>query len=267
MHGPRGYAAVQALIARGGWRVHIFDVVVLEDDVHPDIVPHRVSVVNYTELAAAFKLVFEQSDNRLDFVFANAGILERENWYATAAELDEPPPEPNWTALDVNLKGCMNTIRIARHYMARSPEKGSIVVTSSSAAIWPSEFTPVYTASKHGVVGFMRSIADWYYQCDGIRVNALCPGVVRTRILPEASWNGFPAESFTPMELVIGIVLKFVDGETIVDSNGKSTDKDHGVTVVPSGQNFYLNEVPEYCNDIHKSMVEAGKVKEQVSLI
>lgn len=141
---------------------------------------HLVDTTDYKGLATAFKSAFIEGGRRLDFVFANAGVLERANWYAASADSDEPPPEPDWTALDINLKGCMNTVRIARHYIAQSPEKGSIAVTSSSAAIWASQCTPIYSASKRqlaldlklamtdqrtdGIVGFIRSIADWVSQ-------------------------------------------------------------------------------------------------------
>lgn len=138
----------KALIARGGWSVHIVDV---KDDIGPlppNMFYHKADTTNYGQLTAAFKAAWAASGKRLDFLFANAGILERTNWFAKSESPDEPPEEPQWAALEVNLKGCMNTVRIGRHYMAQNPDGGAIVVTSSSAGIWPTYCSPIYTASK-----------------------------------------------------------------------------------------------------------------------
>ncbi|XP_042324733.1 15-hydroxyprostaglandin dehydrogenase [NAD(+)] isoform X3 [Sceloporus undulatus] len=61
---------------------------------------------------------------------------------------------------------------------------GAIVNIASLAGLMPAPHQPVYSASKHGVVGFTRSIAmassvGKY----GVRINAICPGFVNTPIL------------------------------------------------------------------------------------
>lgn len=61
---------------------------------------------------------------------------------------DEPPPPPDYVTVDVNLKGAINTVHLARHYLARSPEKGSVVITASCSSFWPAYRVPIYTASK-----------------------------------------------------------------------------------------------------------------------
>lgn len=140
----------QALDARGGWQIHIIDIKGKTDDLPPNCFHHNAHTIIYNDLVGAFKAAFEAGGQRLDFVFANAGIFERGNWYSEPDGPEMVPPEPDWSALETNLKGCMNTVRIGRHYMAQSPgpERGSIVVTSSIAGIWPSYFSPIYTASK-----------------------------------------------------------------------------------------------------------------------
>lgn len=151
----------QALTARGGWSVHIFDI---KDDIGslpPNTFYHKVDTANYGQLTAAFKAVFSAGGRRLDFVFANAGILERANWYAESESADDPPPEPDWLAVEINLKGCMNTVRIGWHYMAQNPDGGSIVVTSSSAGIWPSYCSPIYTTSKRTHFPLVRYILGY----------------------------------------------------------------------------------------------------------
>lgn len=107
----------------------------------------------------------------------------------------------------------------------------------------------------------MRSVAEWYYTTDGIRVNALCPSIVRTDILPGAVWERLRAEeAFTPLSVVTKVVLNFVDGELITDSSGKTARKNYGQTVVPSKDRFHLYDVPEYCDLLHRSVVEGTHV-------
>ncbi|KAK2604161.1 hypothetical protein N8I77_007112 [Diaporthe amygdali] len=257
-----GLAVVQALSARGGWQIHIVDIKENPGELPPTCFYHRADTTAYNDLADAFRAAFEAGGKRLDFLFANAGIFERGNWYSPSASAGEPPPEPDWSALETNLKGCMNTVRIGRYYMAQSPrpDKGSIVVTGSVAGIWPSYFSPMYTASKHGVVGFMRSVAESYYTFDNIRINALCPSIVRTEILPDEVWDRLPKDAFTPLEIITKVVLMFIDGETITDSRDKTASKVYGQTVVPSSNRFYLNEVPDYCDEIHRALTEGTHV-------
>lgn len=61
-----------------------------------------------------------------------------------------PPPRPDYTAIEVNLQGAVDTVHLARHYMLRSPEKdkGAIVITASCSSVWPTYWAPIYSASK-----------------------------------------------------------------------------------------------------------------------
>lgn len=113
----------------------------------------------------------------------------------------------------------------------------------------------------------MRAVADWYYTSDKIRINALCPSTVRTAITSEEGWAGFPPSCFTPFEVVTGVVLKFIDGEAIVDSAGVKADKNYGQSIIPSVEKIYHNFVPPFCDDTHRSMCEATHVENMVGHI
>ena len=107
------------------------------------------------------------------------------------------------------------------------------------------------------VLGFMRCIAPGCRQ-EGIRVNALCPGIVRTNIISEEAWDTyFRAEDFCPMELIVKVTLLLFDGEEVVDTNNKRIDasKMYGQTLETSGPNYYLREQPAWCDDIAKSVM------------
>ncbi|ROV97114.1 hypothetical protein VMCG_07528 [Cytospora schulzeri] len=262
--GGIGFAVAQALAARGGWQIHLIDIKEEDGNQAASSLPratfHRANLLNYDELAAAFKAAFTAGgNNRLDFVFANAGTIEMPTRRVNPDSIEAPPP-PDFTSLEVNLKGGINTVHLARHYLNLSPEKGSIVITSSSAGIWPAYWAPVYTASKFGLVGFMRTVAH-IYKPEGIRVNALCPGAVRTPLMPPAAWECMPEDVFTPIELIGEIVLKMAEGKEVVDSKGVrvSPEELYGQSIVANGKNFYVQSGPEYCDDVLARTMESTK--------
>ncbi|MGZ0187085.1 MAG: SDR family NAD(P)-dependent oxidoreductase [Alphaproteobacteria bacterium] len=59
---------------------------------------------------------------------------------------------------------------------------GSILFTASTSGLVGSQYSPVYSAAKHGIVGMTRAMAK-RYASDGIRVNAICPGPTDTPML------------------------------------------------------------------------------------
>ena len=59
---------------------------------------------------------------------------------------------------------------------------GALLYTASTSGLTGSQFSPVYSAAKHGVVGFVKAMAK-RYAAENIRVNALCPGPIDTPML------------------------------------------------------------------------------------
>ena len=94
------------------------------------------------------------------------------------------PSDTQWDeVIDVNLKGVWNTGRVAIPSMIEHGQGGAIVLTSSTGGLTgsPSNVAGMlgYTAAKHGVIGLMRSWAN-YLAPHNIRVNSVAPTTVRT---------------------------------------------------------------------------------------
>jgi NAD(P)-dependent dehydrogenase (short-subunit alcohol dehydrogenase family) len=114
-----------------------------------------------------------ESFGRLDAVVANAGItLAKPIDETTEAELDR--------LLAVNVKALVHIAQAAHAPLARA--HGAFVVMASNKGLVAQRGSPVYVATKGAAVQLARALAlDW--APEGIRVNALCPGLVDTDML------------------------------------------------------------------------------------
>jgi SDR family mycofactocin-dependent oxidoreductase len=163
--------------------------------------------------AAALQQAFDDGVNELgpvDIVLANAGI----------GPSGIASPEQQWDeVVAVNLTGVWNTGRVAIPSMVERGEGGAIVLTSSTGGLMgvgiPAPGILGYTAAKHGVVGLMRSWAN-YLAPHNIRVNSVAPTTVRTPMAADGNvaaiierapelasllTNAMPVEAVDPLDV------------------------------------------------------------------
>jgi len=137
------------------------------------VVSHAVDVRDATGLAAAVADGVAHL-GRLDIAVANAGVCSIQRW-------DEVTPELWDTVIGINLTGVWNTCLASIPHLLEAGG-GSLVLVSSAAGLKGQPFLTPYVASKHGIVGLMRSLSN-ELASHRIRVNSLHPTGVDTPML------------------------------------------------------------------------------------
>jgi NAD(P)-dependent dehydrogenase (short-subunit alcohol dehydrogenase family) len=115
---------------------------------------------------------------KLDVLFNIAGIF---TWNHTTDFADD-----DWDhVLAVDLASLFHISKRALPHLIRT--KGNIVNASSTAGLKGQAYCAAYCAAKHGVIGLTKALAI-EYAGQGVRVNAVCPGGVRTALSDKLAW-------------------------------------------------------------------------------
>jgi NAD(P)-dependent dehydrogenase (short-subunit alcohol dehydrogenase family) len=186
-----------------------------------------VDVTDRTSIDAAF----EQS-GAPDILVANAGM-------AVWAPLDETPADAWNRTIALNLSGVFHTVQAAAVRM-KPRKRGAIVITASTNS-YDGEATMVaYNTSKAGLLGILHTAANelgpWQ-----IRVNAVCPGLIRTRLTEAFFVNppiikeyfrdiplgrgGAPEEVGNAIAFLASDLASFITGAALVVDGGQMAAK------------------------------------------
>jgi 3-oxoacyl-[acyl-carrier protein] reductase len=227
-----GRAAAHAF-GKAGYHVIVTDVLEKEGlsvaaEIGKQAEFHKLDVRS-TENVNAVVAAVEKKHGALDCIVANAGIAHK---VPLAQMTDE-----KWDhTLDIDLKGIFRIVRAAVPAM-KAAKKGSIVAVSSIMGVaygWDEHVH--YSAAKSGVVGLVRGLAVELAR-DGIRVNGIAPGYIRTAQLlskehsvgPDADKCGAyipmgrigePEEIAAVIQFLASNAARYMTGQVVVVDGG-----------------------------------------------
>ena len=133
---------------------------------------------------------------RIDCVFVNAGIAEiGEQIWTDVYDRNGELQAPDRATIDVDIRAVGDTLKLAMYHLRNDSESksgqrkgsgkgqgGSIVMTASLAGYLASAGAPLYSAAKHGVVGYLRALKGDCAKV-GIAISIVAPGITLTPII------------------------------------------------------------------------------------
>ncbi|KAI0042896.1 NAD(P)-binding protein, partial [Auriscalpium vulgare] len=136
-----------------------------------------VDVLNWDQLVDLFELAIARF-GAVDIVVPNAGINESDKVCdGTVVLKDGRPVQPKLLTLQINLTAVVHTVHLGLYYMKKNRRDGdwkSVVMIGSMASWTALPHAPQYSASKHAILGFMRSIEEIVAR-DEVRVATIHP--------------------------------------------------------------------------------------------
>lgn len=193
----------------------------------------KTDVSNAEEVQAMVQFALDHY-GRLDGAFNNAGISGPSVLMIDYADEDFD------RVIATNLKSVWLCMKAQIRIMLQQETGGAIVNTASVGGLVGKPAISAYIAAKHGVVGLTKTAA-LEYGSKGVRINAVCPGIIRTAMLDnlikggqmgtEADWNALQpiGRMGTPEEIGEYVAWALSDGASLL--HGQSIAMDGAFTV------------------------------------
>ena len=145
---------------------------------------------------------------RLDILINNAGVQH-------VSPVEDFPLEWWDRIIAINLTSAFHATRAAVPIM-KAQGRGRIVNLASAHGLVASPFKSAYVASKHGIVGFTKSVALELARA-GVTVNAICPGYVKTPLVEAQIGDQAKARGIAPERVVEEVILAAQPNKAFVE--------------------------------------------------
>ncbi|KAL1932528.1 hypothetical protein VTP01DRAFT_8206 [Rhizomucor pusillus] len=213
----------------------------------PRVVFCQCDITDWAAQEMLFKTATDKFNGPIYIVIVVAGILESSDL------IDDSEQDGIYRTLQVNLAATAKANRLAIQHFLKNGRSGCIVNTSSVFGLCGAPLAPLYTASKHGIIGLTRSYGSLFRSTD-IRVNVVAPHFVDTPMIQGAARNVAGALGMVPMSFCVEAYIRAIQ-ETSLNGDVLTVMAD-GITVESRFSDTVHARLDDLCVDRKKAALE-----------
>ncbi|KAI8979897.1 hypothetical protein BDB01DRAFT_852021 [Pilobolus umbonatus] len=195
---------------------------------------------NVTDWAAQkeiYKFTEKKFQLKVDIVIIVAGILD-------SSSLLDDHEQGSFLTFDINLTAAVKANRLAIQYYLKNKRPGCIINTSSIYGLTNAPLGPLYSASKHAIIGLTKSYGN-LFRSTNIRINAVAPDFVETPLIRKESLDLLSPFGMVSMKDCVDAYLYAIEDESL---NGDIiTVSSKGRQIEPRYSNPHYEQLDKLC--------------------
>ncbi|CAH0019783.1 unnamed protein product [Clonostachys rhizophaga] len=166
-------------VANGAKSVIIGDIALTDEAQKVAVRTANLTFQHWADLQRLIDVCITKSGDVPDIYVASAGVFEPP--YSNFWEDPEPLDNNGYKHVDINVNHPIKFTRLAMRALLGKQKQGVVALVSSISGYSKQYSAPIYSATKHAVVGFTRSLGD-AQRLQSVKVISICPGIVSTPI-------------------------------------------------------------------------------------
>ncbi|ORZ01094.1 hypothetical protein BCR43DRAFT_469545 [Syncephalastrum racemosum] len=187
----------------------------------------------------------EERFGPVDTTVIVAGILE-------SSDLLNDDEQESYRTIDINLTAAAKANRVAIQHFLKHKRPGCIVNTSSIYGFCGAPLAPLYTATKHAIIGLTRSYGSLFRSTD-IRVNCVAPHFVDTPMVSGQSRKVASALGMVPMTRCIEAYMQAIQDKTL---NGDILTVADKIIIEPRYTAPYYEHLDDLCYERKQGVLD-----------
>ncbi|KAI9307008.1 hypothetical protein BJ944DRAFT_286547 [Cunninghamella echinulata] len=170
---------------------------------------YQCDITHWNRLKESFNIAKNYFNKSVDIVISIAGILDSSDILHEENEQDGI-----YRTIQVNLTSAIKITRLAIQYFLKEKKPGCIIHTSSIYGFCGAPLAPMYSATKHGIIGLTKSYGI-LLKSSNIRVNSVAPSFIETPMLPATTKKTAATLGYVTMAECINGYIKLIEDTSL----------------------------------------------------
>ncbi|KAI8069175.1 hypothetical protein BC940DRAFT_352989 [Gongronella butleri] len=169
---------------------------------------HQCDVTDWAKQKESYAIAENLFKKSVDIVVVTAGVLDSSDL------INDHEQDGVYHTIQVNLTAAIKANRLAIQHFFLKDKPGCIINTSSIYGLYGAPLAPMYSATKHAIIGLTRSYGLLLQHTD-VRVNCVAPSFIETSMLPKASKTTASAVGYIPMSICIDAYMRLINDDSL----------------------------------------------------